>query len=418
MRKNIPAMMAAWIATTGIVYGQQPNNIPPVPAVPNWSMPLNPPSSKEPPSPVTYTSSPVQQQAPPGFDVPPRSGWNELSAPPAPSEMLPTPHVAFPSPYSDVPPCWRVCGWFNEDFMMVFMPPQMLPPNLVTDATGAQIVGGPTSYGISFGLRIDGGFWLDSDQRHGVQGILTGIFRQYNVVNVLGDAGNNINTTVTPAMTPAPFALLGPGLQFSTWSEFNFAELNDLRRLWQNDNFRLYGILGVKYAQLEEDVSFLYSTVTPGSIFLDEFHTRNDFWGVQLGLWMAVTNGNWGADVALKCAFGVNYAAISVMGSNTSPAPSNTQVLTNDANIGYFESSFFSVLPEVNANLWYQLTPRLQLRAGYNFLALTNIIRPGQQIVQNLDPAAVGGFHNQPQLPFATTTLLVHGLNLGASWRY
>src|SRR5262249_32310213 len=129
MRKNILAMMAAWIATTGIAYGQQPNDIPPVPAPPNWPMPLNPQSSKEPPPPVTYSSSPLQQQPPPGFDVGPRSGWNELSAPPGSSEMLPTPHVAFPSPYSDIPPCWRVCGWFNEDFLMVFMPPQMLPPN-------------------------------------------------------------------------------------------------------------------------------------------------------------------------------------------------------------------------------------------------------------------------------------------------
>jgi hypothetical protein len=75
-------------------------------------------------------------------------------------------------------------------------------------------------------------------------------------------------------------------------------------------------------------------------------------------------------------------------------------------------------MPEANANITYQLTPRILLRAGYNFVALTNVLRPGQQIVANLDPAAVAGMHDQPALPFTTSTFILHGLNLGATWRY
>jgi hypothetical protein len=263
---------------------------------------------------------------------------------------------------------------------------------------------------------VEGGIWLDSEERHGVQGIFTGIFRQNVTVNV--PAGNFINTTSTPAMTPLPFLLIGPGLMFTTWTQLNHGDLNDLFRIVRNDHFSLYGIIGAKYAELEEDVQFLYSIITPGSAWLDEFHTRNDFYGVTLGLYWAANYENWGVDMTLKCGLGVNYSAISVMGSNTNPAPTNFQVYTSDANIGFFETSLFSVMPEANANLFYQLTPRIQLRAGYNFAAITNVMRPGPQIVPNIDPLVVGGMHTQPALPFNTSTFIVHGWNVGVSWRY
>ena len=94
------------------------------------------------------------------------------------------------------------------------------------------------------------------------------------------------------------------------------------------------------------------------------------------------------------------------------------QVFTNDANIGFFETSLFSVMPEANVNLIYQFAPRIQLRVGYNFAAITNVMRPGPQIVPNLDPPAAGGLHDQPVLPFNTSTFIVHGVNFGVTWRY
>jgi hypothetical protein len=242
--------------------------------------------------------------------------------------------------------------------------------------------------------------------------------RAYNSINVPGGIGNTLNTTLTSAHTPVPIPLLGPGLNFTTWSEFESDDANSLFRLWHNDYFRIYGVFGVKFVNLEEDVSFLYSVVDPASLWFDEFHTRNEFWGANLGLQMMFTSGIWNLDVALKCGLGVNYAAISVFGSNTSAAASNTQILTNDANIGYWESSLFSVAPEVNVNLSCQVAPRILLRAGYTFLAFTNVARPGEQIVQNLDPATTAGMHNQPVLPFRTTTFMIHGVNLGAIVRY
>jgi hypothetical protein len=419
MRKYIMAVLAALIATTGVAWAQQPYDSVAVPGPPNWWMPqYGPPpidpSVKEPPPPPLPAIRPALLQTPsdPGSPPPPAPNGppSVPNGPPAP------PPLGLPSPFCDCPPAWRVCGWLSQDFMMVFTSPQVLPPGLVTDPAGNQLVGGSTSYGISYALRLEGGIWLDSDERFGVQAIITGIFRQNVTINV--PAGNLINTTSGPAMTPLPFLLLGPGLMFTTWSQLNHGDVNNLFRIVRNDNFRLYGIIGAKYAELEEDVQFLYSIMTPGSIWLDEFHTRNDFYGVTLGLYWAANYGNWGVDMTLKCGLGVNYGAISVMGSNTNAAPSNFQVYTNDANIGFFETSLFSVMPEANVNLIYQFAPRIQLRVGYNFAAITNVMRPGPQIVPNLDPPNAGGLHDQPVLPFNTSTFIVHGVNFGVTWRY
>jgi hypothetical protein len=416
MRKYLMTLMAALVAMVGIAPAQQSYNSPPVAGPPNWwapqyAPPPMDPSVKDPAPPPLPPIRPAQLQTPTdsGSVLPPPVP----NGPPAPYCDHPP---GFPSPFGDCPPAWRVCGWLSDDFMMVFTSPQVLPPKLATDPAGNQLVGGQTSYGISFALRVEGGIWLDSDQQRGVQAIFTGVFRQNVTINV--PAGNFINTTSTPAMTPTPFLLLDSGLLFTTWTQFNHGDINELFRLWRNDHFRIYGIVGAKYAELEEDAQFLYTIMTPGTFWLDEFHTRNDFYGVTLGLYWAANYGNWGVDMTLKCGLGVNYSAISVMGTNTNPAPSNFQVYTNDANIGYFETSQFSVMPEANVNLIYQLTPRIQLRAGYNFAAVTNVMRPGPQIVTNIDPLVAGGMHDQPALPFNTSTFIVHGLNLGATWRY
>ena len=422
MRKFILAVLAAFFSLAAVAQAQQPYDSPRAPGPPNWwapqyAPPPIDPSVKDPAAPPLPPVKTAQLQTPTnsGNVLPPPVSNNPPPPPGLPSAYCDHP-PGLPSPFADCPPAWRVCGWISDDFMIAFTSPQVLPPGLVTDPAGNQLVGGSTSYGISYALRLEGGIWLDSDQRLGVQAIFTGIFRQNVTIDV--PAGNFINTTSTPAMTPLPFALIGPGLMFTTWTQLNYGDINNLFRLLRNDHFRVYGIIGAKYAELEEDVQFQYSIMTPGSAWLDEFHTRNDFYGVNLGLYLAANYGNWGVDMTLKCGLGVNYSAISVMGSNTNTAPTNFQVFTADSNIGFFESSLFSVMPEANINLIYQFTPRIQFRVGYNFAAITNVMRPGPQIVPNIDPLVAGGAHDQPALPFNTSTFIVHGVNFGATWRY
>jgi hypothetical protein len=75
------------------------------------------------------------------------------------------------------------------------------------------------------------------------------------------------------------------------------------------------------------------------------------------------------------------------------------------------------VSPEINANLTYYLSDRLSVRIGYNFLAYTNVQRPGSQIVPNIAPAFAAP-HLQPAFPNVRETFVIHGLNLGAAFHY
>jgi hypothetical protein len=226
--------------------------------------------------------------------------------------------------------------------------------------------------------------------------------------------GNFINTN--GGATSAALTATIPNT-FAINTSFSATDANSLYRLYNSDTTKIYAVYGPKFVALEEDITFNYNIAGATNI-LDEFHTRNYFIGAQVGLWLRQNFGQFNVDVQGRCALGYGYSNIVVTGRNNSVAATNTQFFTNDANIGNFSSYYFSVVPAINANLSYNLTERIQIRAGYAFLAYINCQRPGDQIVAALAPAAAGGVHTAPAVPFTTATFLIHGFNIGARWNY
>jgi hypothetical protein len=88
---------------------------------------------------------------------------------------------------------------------------------------------------------------------------------------------------------------------------------------------------------------------------------------------------------------------------------SNGQVVTANggllaitgANAGRYSDSVFSVVPEVGLNLGYQLTSRLKVFVGYNFLYWGNVLRPGNAIDPNIDAARIPNFLPPGATPIA-----------------
>ena len=84
----------------------------------------------------------------------------------------------------------------------------------------------------------------------------------------------------------------------------------------------------------------------------------------------------------------------------------------------------FATITEVGAKLKYQLTNRLHLTAGYTLIAWANVARPGEQIDRFVDegllpfpgpddpPPSTNPL--RPRFVFADSSLLLHGINLGA----
>jgi hypothetical protein len=317
---------------------------------------------------------------------------------------------------------WAIKGWIGGDFLMAFPQNNNLPANIVTTGAGGagtQLVGTTISSSPIIGFRIDTGMFTVPDEHKGAQSMTMQLFGLTNTITV--PAGNSINTN-----GGATTAVLGATIPntFAVNTSFSATDANSLYRLYNSDTTKIYAVYGPKFVALEEDITFNYSLAGAAGVaagagnVLDEFHTRNYFIGGQVGLWLRQNFGQFNADIQGRCALGYGYSNVVVLGRNNAAAATNTQFFTNDANIGNFSSYYFSVVPAVNANLSYNLTERIQIRAGYAFLAYINCQRPGDQIVAALAPVAAGGIHTAPAVPFTTATFLIHGFNVGARWNY
>lgn len=196
-------------------------------------------------------------------------------------------------------------------------------------------------------------------------------------------------------------------------------------------------LVGYRYVQLDERVTVnedLVSTDTanPGTFqIMDDFDTRNQFNGFDIGWKYRVTRGYWSYDTMMRLAFGNTRQTVTINGSTTindpaSPPPVTLEggLLAQSTNIGTHKRNEFSVIPEFNANIGYQLTDRLKATFGYTFLYWSNVVRPGDQIdtivnPEFLPPAAdpITGLAN-PAFSFDNTDYWVQGLSYGLEYRW
>ncbi len=123
---------------------------------------------------------------------------------------------------------------------------------------------------------------------------------------------------------------------------------------------------------------------------------------------------------------------MTISGSTTflDPVPGGNAVtqpgglLAQQSNRGVFTSNAFSVVPEFNINLGFNVTPSIRVWAGYTFMYWNNVMRAGEQIDLNVDPnqlptrAGPGAFGTQPTFPGRVTDVWLQGLSLGAQIRY
>jgi hypothetical protein len=286
-------------------------------------------------------------------------------------------------------------GWFDVDYLMMF-PSRMSVPVVLNTAAGAPLAGNSPDLGISHGVRFNTGLWLHDGQL-AVQGIIFGNFRS-EVINTQPAGTIPVNTGV--AVT---------NFTYDSWHQLAGAEVNGLYRLIDNSATKVYFIGGGRYVNLEEDLTMRYSIGTLN--FIDDFHSRNQFGGPQIGAMLTHRAGPFDMDVTAKVALGVNYAQLYVLGLNTSTGAgaNNVQAFTQASNIGTYSSSFFAVIPELNANLRYRMTEHLSLNVGYDFMMSTNNWRAGNQVTTTFPPVIA---------PPIRSTYYINGFTAGFSVNY
>ena len=106
--------------------------------------------------------------------------------------------------------------------------------------------------------------------------------------------------------------------------------------------------------------------------------------------------------------------------------------LASVTNIGQYTANRFAVLPEVGFKVGVDLTDRLGIYAGYDFIYLSSVVRPGDQIDLRASPSflpsydfatqkavpGVGGGIRQPVPLYRTSDYWGQGFNFGLQYRY
>ncbi len=396
---------------------------------------------------------------------------------PAPAPLAPIP-VTEPATgwHDDAGAACNSRLWGGAEYLLWWIKDGRLPDPFVltgpgnTANPGALNAGGVpflTDRGIDYpalsGVRATVGGWLGSDGGLGaeVSGFL--LPRQRKIYRASSDAtGNPVlgfryqDPPVGGVAAEDIFQVsIPPGNPFGLGPLSGSLAIVSHTRLWGTEANAVLGggrfqvLAGFRYAELDEDLSLLFNSTavdggtefflgTPigapnGVASTDTFVTRNQFWGGQVGVRGDYALGNLLLGATGKIALGSVHEVVEVTGTSSlipavgAPITVAGGQFAGPSNIGRRTRDQFAVLPEVELRVGYQITSGLRATIGYDFLYLSRVVRPANQIdlvVDDRSNPVNPGFLPGPQgtmFPrplFDRTDFWAQGLTLGLELRF
>jgi hypothetical protein len=348
--------------------------------------------------------------------------------------------------------------FITAEYLLWWIKSSSMPPLITTGPVGSTGALGAPGTIVLFGGDIDnetrsGGrfhtwYWFDDDHCWGLDGRV--FFLANRSVN-FGAGSDQFPLLARPffeqntGTESAEIATL-PGLASGTVSVNSFsrlwgADLNLRRNIWEGCCLRWDLLAGFRYLSLREGLSINENLVAAPTapVFagdtisvLDQFNTRNQFYGGQLGSLMEFRRNRWTLDFDFRLGLGNTHQVVDIRGNQlvTTPAGSTSfsegGLLALPSNIGSFNRDRFAVVPEVGVTLGLQVTPHIKLLVGYTFLYWSNVVRPGNQIDRVIDVSQIpnaglavpsaGGAH--PAVLFKSTDFWAQGLSFGMEFRF
>jgi hypothetical protein len=258
---------------------------------------------------------------------------------------------------------------------------------------------------------------------------------------------NTPTTSGTASASATSVSGAAGSFNVDTSTEMWGAELNVFVPLIGKSHFMLGGLIGARYLNFEEGVGITQQTSVLGNgvAFLnglpagapatlaitDSFDTRNNFYGGQLGAQASLNLKNVTLTAMGKIALGAMQQQALINGQTglslaDQPVASTTGgLLALPSNMGKFNVYQFAVVPEGAVNISVQLTDKIHIHAGYTFLYLNNVVRPGNQIDRVIDPTQLpssqsftGGAAAHPAFDFQRTEFWVHGVTAGLGFTF
>ena len=228
----------------------------------------------------------------------------------------------------------------------------------------------------------------------------------------------------------------------NTFSQLWGLEMNARQKLWCNPYAWIDMLYGYRHLDLSEGITIAENLVqlnrlgNLGIQISDGFNTRNVFNGGQIGI-----QGEchflprFFVGGSFKFAMGDMHEQVNINGSLAyTPLPGgtttafNTGILANGTNVGNHQSDRFAVIPEMNLKLGFDINEHWRIWAGYDFLFVSNVVRPGDQIDRRINtsqiplPAPLGAQAlvgaALPAVLFRTTSFYAQGVNFGVQYRW
>jgi hypothetical protein len=310
-----------------------------------------------------------------------------------------------------------------------------------------------TDFGAFSGIRATFGGWIDRDESYGFEasGLL---LPRHSFGFAAASAGGTAPIVSLPFNATAPFTPVGGSVNPAGETSLNSgnapntvvasvssrlwgAEGNGLVQFLNDGRFRLAGLAGFRYLDLDENLRLTdtnLDALTNGVVSVtDSFGTRNQFYGGQLGARAGWSYHRWTLDLTAKVALGSNHEVANINGTTLvtngafgfASGVTAAGVFAQPSNIGHFSRDVFAVVPEGQVQFGYQLTERIHPFLGYSFLYLSDALRPGNQVSHNINPqnpvfiapgTTVGALAPLPS--FHSSSFWTQGINFGIEIRY
>ena len=230
--------------------------------------------------------------------------------------------------------------------------------------------------------------------------------------------------------------VVGGSMGIISATEFQTAEILFRETYFETHGCRGEYFIGYRFARLDDLLQINESTEsldgpTEGATFdlFDQFDTRNEFHGGQIGLrWTRQCHPCWSFDVATLIALG-NTRGQAVIDGRTVATTADGDRTVNDAgllaqstNIGTYQEDKFSGIAELRLVGRRRFTRSLSATFGYTLLYWSDVLRAGEQIDTRINTTQVppGDLDGDPAPLFLSrrTGFWAQGFNLGLEYKY
>jgi hypothetical protein len=308
---------------------------------------------------------------------------------------------------------------------------------------GTTSLDGPLNYGVAAGFGFFIGGWFNIQHTIGMEGSLFILGQQSAGFSVIDRSGVG-DLVINEPVSGAPFVtqVSAPGVEsgnvvVGASTTFGGGDINLLYNLYRAHGWTLNLLGGYRYLQLDESINitansnlFVSTTYTdnmgdvlayapPGSTVtvIDHFGTLNQFNGGQVGAQLRYQYGRLFIGGTAKLGIGATNEEVSVNGNTTVFPVNAAPVQMSGGNyatlqIGRYATNRFALAPQAQLKVGYQFTPCIRGMIGYDFLYLSNVVRPGNQIDNTYD----GIMH--PLVPMVGSSFWAQGLTLSVQFSF